>query len=101
MKTATLVSNLGAIRQAAILYQNRYDFFPENVKRLDLDTDLLKDPFSNDRLLWRPRMKTYNLDTVLALQPHPFKTKLWPLGCEKQYALFSNGEIVKIDPQSD
>ena len=77
MKTASLVSNLGLIRHAAMIYQNEYDRFPDDLKKLDLDKKIFKDPFSNKTLVWMPNTR-HDLDSILLAQPVCFNTTPWP-----------------------
>jgi hypothetical protein len=96
MKTASLVSNLGAIRDAAMIYQNEYGRFPNDFKKLDLDKNIFKDPFSNKTLVWMPNIK-HDLDSILLAQPVCFNTTPWPFFKHKRYALLYDGQIIEID----
>ena len=99
-KVASMVSRLGEIRGALILYQNEHDQYPRDLDALAVDLEVKQDPLICSGFIYMPPQNAKN-NVLIVMQAKSFRTRLWPFGEIRQYGLFTDGAIKVLDRGSD
>ena len=96
VEIATLGSRLGEIGALLVDYRSDHGFLPEQgIAAFDLPIQCLQDPMTGEPFIYHAQS---NNDTLLPLveQVTEFRTKLWPFGDIRRYAVYNDGSVRNI-----
>lgn len=91
-RMAGMVSRLGELRSALLLYQQKHAQLPLTLDELAVMPEVKSDPLSGAPFIYiRPAHEA--AVSPMVVQPDAFRTRLWPFGEIRKYALYADGEI--------
>ncbi len=91
-REANMASRLSNINDAIVLYRQQHARFPESLDAVDVVPVARMDPLSNAQFVYTMPSDNGRVAPVV-VQPISYRTKMWPFGRVRRFALYSSGEI--------